>query len=149
MYLIYILCVRMPYPVTMMTKTPMTLTKPWTLTWTSESTLHKQRFVFKLEICFLNWFRICFCFYMASFLVTVSQAMWLEPFPPLTLSHGVVLSASSFRCLHTPITASLCGSLMENAGRRWVAPPATGPGLQTYMDCLSFLSLQIASCSAP
>lgn len=30
-------CFRMPYPVMMMTETPMTLTKPWTLTWTSES----------------------------------------------------------------------------------------------------------------
>lgn len=49
---------RMPYPVMMMTKTPMTLIKPWTLTWTSESVLYRSQSCSDCSVKFTPDFKV-------------------------------------------------------------------------------------------
>lgn len=71
------------------------------------------------------------------------ESMRLKNFPPCTHSHGVVLSASPFLCLHTPITASLCGQLGGVGWAQVSSTPATGPGLCPY---LSGLPMRVSLC---
>lgn len=101
-------------------------------------------FVFNLEMFLSQVIQHLFLIYILSFLATASQAMWLGPF---AFSDSFSwISASSFLCLHIPITASLYGSLMEMAGRRWVP---SQPQVLCF-DCTWSSSLSVApnSCLA-